>query len=128
MAPVNRPQSPDPTPTILKPCQTPSSVPGLGRLLGLPTEPPSLASSLSLPTRQEKGLFSQGEGPAVLVPRDLGAGVSTDFAGQGDAAVDGGGDLLWVRTCDSWWDCPRRATEIKKDVAMKTGREPVAIW
>lgn len=126
MAPVDRPQSPDPMPTILKPSQTPNSIPDLGRLLSFPIEPPSWTLSLILPTRQEEELFSQGEGPAVLVPSDLGAGVSMDVTGQGDAAVEGGGDLLRVQTCDSWWDCPRGATEIKKDVTIQTGREPTA--
>lgn len=126
MAPVNRPQSPDPIPAILKPSQTPNSIPDLGRLLSFPTEPPSRALSLSLRTRQEEDFFSQGEGPAVLVPSDLGAGVSMDIAGQGDAAVEGGGDLFRVQTCDSWWDCPHGAIEIKKDVTIQTGREPMA--
>lgn len=56
--------------------------------------PQSWTPSLSLPTRQEEGAFAQGEGLAVLVPCDLGARVSTDVAGEGDAAVEGGGDLL----------------------------------
>lgn len=108
------------------PSRTPNSIPDLGRPLSFPIESPSQALSLSLRTRQEEDLFSQGEGPAVLVPSDLGAGVSTDVAGQGDAAVEGGGDLLRVQTCDSWRDCPRGATEIKKDVTIQTGREPTA--
>lgn len=84
--------------------QTPRPVPGPRGQLGLPAE---LGPSLSLPTRQEEDLFPQGEGLAVLVPCDLRARVSMDIAGEGDAAVDDGRDLLQVRACDAWWGCPR---------------------
>lgn len=76
--------------------------------------PQSWTPSLSLPTRQEEDVFSQGEGLAVLVPRDLGARVSTDVTGEGHAAVEDGGDLLGVQACDVRCDCPR-GHGIKKD-------------
>lgn len=89
------------------------------RRLGCPPRLPVWSSqswtpSLSLPTRQEEDVFSQGEGLAVLVPCDLRARVSADVAGQGHAAVEGGGDLLCVQACDVRWDCPR-GHRIKKD-------------
>lgn len=40
--------------------------------------------------------MSQGERLAILVPRDLRAWVSMNFAGEGDTAVEGGGELVGV--------------------------------
>lgn len=37
--------------------------------------------------------MSQGERLAILVPCDLRTRVSMNFAGEGDTAVDGGGEL-----------------------------------
>lgn len=99
--------------------QTPSPVPGAGRQLGLPAE---LGPSLGLPTRQEEDLFPREEGLAVLVPRDLRARVSVDSAGEGDAAVEDGRDLLHVRARDSRWDCPRGHRDKDRHVRPHLGR------
>lgn len=85
-------------------------------------KPQSWSPSFSLPTRQEEDLFSQGEGPAVLVPRDLGARVSMDFTREGDAVAKDGGDLLRVQTCDAWWGCPRNHQHKERHMTRHTGR------
>lgn len=122
LAPANQLQAPGSLPRILKPSQTPSGVPSSGKQPWLPTKPQSWSPSFSLPTRQEEDFFSQGEGPAILVPRDLGARVSMDFTREGDAVAKDGGDLLRVQTCDAWWGCPRNHQHKERHMTRHTGR------
>lgn len=65
--------------------------------------------------------MSQGERLAILVPRDLGAWVSVDFAGEGDTAVEGGGELVGVPACDLWWDWMRAEMRAYLHWEHKTG-------
>lgn len=97
----------------------PQPSPGAGRRLRVPAE---LGPSLGLPTGQEEDLFPRGEGLAVLVPRDLRARVSVDSAGEGDAAVEDGRDLLHLRARDSRWDCPRGHRDKDRHVRPHLGR------
>lgn len=47
--------------------------------------------------------MSQGERLAILVPCDLRAWVSMNFTGEGDTAVEGGGELVGGPVRDLRW-------------------------
>lgn len=111
--------APRSTPPVLEPPRPPAQSRVQGGSSGSPAE---LGPSLGLPTRQEEDLFPRGEGLAVLVPRDLRARVSVDSAGEGDAVVDDGRDLLHVRARDSRWDCPRGHRDKDRHVRPHLGR------
>ena len=121
-APRTSKWAPGPRPTVPKSSQTPGVVPRFGEATLTPHTASGWAPSLSLPTRPEEDLFSQGDGLAVPVPRDLRARVSMDVTGQGDAAVDRGSDLLQAWACDSWWGCPRSHREKERPMRARSGR------